>query len=43
VKYVPKDTMYKKCKFVPVHAMKISRGVEVSLQSFFMSVLDRGE
>jgi hypothetical protein len=32
--YVPKDTVYKKGKFVPVHAMKICRGVEVSLQSF---------
>jgi hypothetical protein len=40
--YVPKDKMYKKGKFVPVHAMKICRGVEVSLQSFFMSVLDGG-
>jgi len=43
VKYVPKDTAYKKGKFVPVHAMKICRGVEISLQSFFMSVLDGGE
>lgn len=42
-KYVPKDTKCKKVKFVPAHAMKICRGVEVSLQSFFMSVLDGGK
>jgi hypothetical protein len=42
VKYVPKDTVYKKGKFVPVHAMNICRGMEVFLQSFFTSVLDGG-
>jgi hypothetical protein len=42
-KYVPKDTKYKKGKFVSVHAMKICKRVEVSLQSFFMSVPDGGK